>query len=360
MASVFLGINDRTFTYESTAARAEHNGAGVRYPIDFAITSDDIAYIVNRGREDRPDGTRLTVFRLDAKTGEEYISTFGSYGEGKGQFIWPVGIALDQDTNVYVTDEWLNRVTKYDQDGEYISHWGVEGSGDGELNRPSGIAISQDQTMYIVDSRNNRVQKFDLDGNYLGQFGSAGSEKGQLNLPWGICLDKDGNVFVADWRNDRVQSFTPDGKWLATFGQPGAAGQPGTGGDCTNARVKGGITHTDAPVGQFNRPTGVCVDQDGDIYIADWLNNRVQVLTPEGRFITEFTGDGHLSNMGIAKLKSNPDMIRQRNGIRNFTPERVLWAPCAVRMGRNNRVIIADTTRHRFQIYVKNTEPVLV
>ena len=64
MASVFLGINDRTYTYESTAARAEHMGAGVRYPIDFAITDDEIAYIVNRGREDRPDGTRLTVFSL--------------------------------------------------------------------------------------------------------------------------------------------------------------------------------------------------------------------------------------------------------------------------------------------------------
>jgi len=205
-----------------------------------------------------------------------------------------------------------------------------------------------------VDSRNNRVQKFGLDGKFLGKFGSAGSADGQFNLPWGMCLDSDDNIFVADWRNDRVQSFTSDGKWLAGFGTPG------TGGDCYNARVKGGITYSHAPVGQFNRPTGVCVDQDGDIYIADWLNNRVQVLTPDGRFITEFTGDGHLSNMGIAKLRSNPDMIRQRNSIRNFTPERVLWAPCAVRMGQNNRVIIADTTRHRFQIYRKNSEPVLV
>ena len=353
MASVFLGINDRTFTYESTAGRAEHVGAGVRYPVDFALTSDEVAYIVNRGREDRPDGTRLTIMKL-GEEGEEYISTFGSHGEGKGQFIWPTGIALDKDTNVYVTDEWLNRITKYDRDGEYITHWGAQGSGDGDVDRPSGIAIGKDETLYIVDSRNNRVQKFGLDGKFLGKFGSAGSADGQFNLPWGMCLDSDDNIFVADWRNDRVQSFTSDGKWLASFGMPG------TGGDCYNALVKGGITYSDAPVGQFNRPTGVCVDQDGDIYIADWLNNRVQVLTPDGRFITEFTGDGHLSNMGIAKLRSNPDMIRQRNAIRNFTPERVLWAPCAVRMGQNNRVIIADTTRHRFQIYRKNSEPVLV
>ena len=353
MASVFLGINDRTFTYESTAGRAEHVGAGVRYPVDFALTSDEVAYIVNRGREDRPDGTRLTIMKL-GEEGEEYISTFGSHGEGKGQFIWPTGIALDKDTNVYVTDEWLNRITKYDRDGEYITHWGAQGSGDGDVDRPSGIAIGKDETLYVVDSRNNRVQKFGLDGKFLGKFGSAGSADGQFNLPWGMCLDSDDNIFVADWRNDRVQSFTSDGKWLASFGTPG------TGGDCYNARVKGGITYSHVPVGQFNRPTGVCVDQDGDIYIADWLNNRVQVLTPDGRFITEFTGDGHLSNMGIAKLRSNPDMIRQRNSIRNFTPERVLWAPCAVRMGQNNRVIIADTTRHRFQIYRKNSEPVLV
>ena len=359
MASVFLGINDRTFTYESTAARAEHVGAGVRYPVDFTLTPDDVAYIINRGREDRPDGTRLTVMKLGVE-GEEYISTFGSYGESPGQFIWPVGIALDKNANVYVTDEWLNRVTQYDRDGEYVTHWGTQGSGDGELDRPCGIAVSQDDTLHIVDSRNNRVQRFTSDGEFLGKFGSGGSGDGQFNLPWGMCLDLEGNVFVADWRNDRVQSFTYDGKWLATFGSPGTERSVGTGGNCYNARVNGGIKHSEAPVGTFNRPTGVCVDHDGDIYIADWLNNRVQVLTPEGRFITEFTGDGNLSNMGIAKLQSNPDMIRQRNGIRNFTPERVLWAPCAVRMAQDNRVIIADTTRHRFQIYRKNTQPVLV
>jgi DNA-binding beta-propeller fold protein YncE len=110
----------------------------------------------------------------------------------------------------------------------------------------------------------------------------------------------------------------------------------------------------------FNRPTGVSVDKDGDIYVADWLNNRVQVLTPEGRFITEFTGDAGLSKLGVAKIESNPDMIRQRNGVRDFTPEKVLWAPVAVKVDDRGRVIIVDTTRHRFQVYQKNTEPVLV
>ena len=334
MASVFLGINDRTYTFQFVAGRSEFQGTGFRNPMDMALAPDDVIYVVNRSYESRSDGTRINVFRL-GEDGEEYITEFGSYGDGPGQFIWPISIAVDSDVNVYVADEWLNRINVYSQDGEFLREWGSKGSGDGELNRPSGLAIAKDGTMFVVDSLNHRVQRFTLNGEYLDQFGSFGSGPGQLNTPWGIGLDKDGNVFVADWRNDRIQQFTAQGEWQASFGQPGTGGQ-------------------------FNRPAGVCVDADGDIYVADWLNNRVQVLTPEGRFISEFTGDAGLSKWGVDKIRSNPDMIRQRNGVRDFTPEKVIWAPCAVKVDANGRVIICDTTRHRFQIYQKNTEPVLI
>lgn len=352
MASVLLGINDRTFTYSYVAGRSEFQGTGFRNPMDIALAPDDVIYVVNRSYESRSDGTRINMFRL-GDDGEEYITEFGSYGERPGQFLWPMSIALDKDVNVYVSDEYLHRITIFNKDGDYLSHWGTHGSGDGELDRPAGITI-RDDILYIVDSRNHRVQKFTLDGKYVGQFGSFGDGPGQLNTPWGICLDKDGNVFVADWRNDRIQSFTADGEWLASFGKPG------TGGDASTAKNDGGIRRVEKPVGVFNRPTGVAVDKEGDIYVADWLNNRVQVLTPDGRFITEFTGDAVLSKWGVAKIESNPDMIRQRNGVRDFTPEKVLWAPVAVKVDDNGRVIIADTTRHRFQIYQKHTEPVLV
>ncbi len=353
MASVFLGINDRTFTFLFVAGRSEFQGTGFRNPMDMALAPDDVIYVVNRSYESRSDGTRINVFRLGEER-EEYITEFGSYGEADGQFIWPISIAVDSEVNVYVADEWLHRINVYKQDGEFLSSWGRHGSGDGELDRPSGLAVGKDGTMYVVDSRNHRVQKFTLDGKYLAQFGSFGTGHGQLNTPWGIGLDKDDNVFVADWRNDRIQQFSPMGEWQASFGQPG------TGGDASIARDQGGVRIVRRPVGQFNRPTGVCVDQDGDIYVADWLNNRVQVLTPEGRFITEFTGNAGLSKWGVDKIRSNPDMIRQRNGVRDFTPEQVLWAPCAVKVDHQGRIIIADTTRHRFQVYQKNTEPVLI
>jgi len=352
VASVFLGINDRTFTYSFVAGRSEFQGTGFRVPMDIALAPDDIIYVVNRCFERRADGVRINVIRL-GDDGEEYITEFGSYGERPGQFVWPISIALDKDVNVYVADEYLHRITIYSKNGDYLNHWGSHGSGDGELDRPSGLAI-RDDIIFVVDSRNHRVQKLTLDGNYLGQFGGFGNGPGQMNTPWGIGLDKDGNVFVADWRNDLIQSFTAGGEWLASFGQLGS------GGDTSIVRQHGGIRVVPRPVGVFNRPTGVSVDQDGDIYVADWLNNRVQVLTPEGRFITEFTGDAGLSKWGVTKIESNPGMIRQRNGVRDFAPEKVLYAPVAVKVDNRGRVIIVDTGRHRFQVYQKNTEPVLI
>ena len=76
-----------------------------------------------------------------ATLNEEYIREFGSYGEGDGEFIWPNSIALDDQGNVYISDEWLNRISIFDKDGKFLSKWGKAGSGDGELNRPSGLAI---------------------------------------------------------------------------------------------------------------------------------------------------------------------------------------------------------------------------
>ena len=358
MASVFLGINDRFFSYSFTVGHTSGStGTGLRMPMDMALAPDDIMYIVNRSYEHplgRALGVHIKIFKM-GDNGDEYISEFGSYGDGPGQFLWPASITVDKDVKVYVSDKYLHRINIYSKDGDYLNHWGTAGSGDGELDEPSGLAI-RDDIVFVVDTENHRVQKFTLDGKYVGQFGSFGDGPGQLNTPWGIGLDKDSNVFVADWRNDRIQSFTADGEWLASFGKPG------TGGDTRIVRVHGGIRVLPLPVGEFNRPSGVCVDNDGDIYIADWMNNRVQVLTPEGRFITQFTGDAGLSKWGVDQMLPAPDLIRQRNvAIQSSDQEKLLWAPMAVKFDdARRRLIIADTARHRFQIYQKTTEPVIV
>jgi DNA-binding beta-propeller fold protein YncE len=302
--------------------------------VDLALGANDRASVVNRSEENRPAGIHVTVCTLN----EEYIKEFGSHGEGDGEFIWPTAIALDKDENVYVADEWLNRISIFDKDGKFLSKWGKAGSGNGELNRPAGLAIS-DGTMFVTDSCNHRIQKFALDGTYQGQFGSFGSAPGQLNMPWGLGLDTDGNVYVADWRNDRIQKFSPDGKGLASFGQSGSG------------------------VGQFNRPNGVCVDKDGEIYVADWQNDRVQILAPNGRFIAALSGDNQLSKWGREKLLSNPDMIRQRALAMTHDHgafEKSFSHPCAVRVDDQGRIAVLDHTRGRIQVYTKSRDAVLV
>jgi DNA-binding beta-propeller fold protein YncE len=334
MSTHFFGIKDWTFAYSHSVGRNEFAGTGFRNPLDLALGANDVVYVVNRSYENRPDGIHITVCTLN----EQFIREFARHGEGDGEFVWPTGIALDADENIYVTDEWLNRVSIFDKDGNFQRKWGAPGSGNGELHGPAGMVISGD-TMFLVDSKNHRVQKFSLDGRYQGQFGSFGSGPGQFNLPWGIALDKDGLVYVADWRNDRIQKLTAEGQWLATFGQPGRG------------------------IGQFNRPSGVAVDEDGEIYIADRQNDRLQILAPDGRFIAALTGDHQLSKWGKEKLLSNPDMIRQRAlavAHDHGAFEKSFSHPCAVRVDDQGRIAVLDSTRGRIQVYTKSREPVLV
>jgi DNA-binding beta-propeller fold protein YncE len=334
MATHFFGIREWTFSYDHSVGRGEFSGTGFRNPVDLALGPDDLVYVVNRSYENRPDGVHVTVCTLK----EDYIREFGSYGQEAGQFVWPTAIALDRNQQIYVADEWLNRISVFSNDGKFVRSWGQAGSADGELNGPAALAIGPDDVMFLVDSRNHRVQKFTLDGRYLGQFGRFGSAAGEFNLPWGLALDKAGSAYVADWRNDRIQKFTPEGKWLATFGRSGQGS------------------------GQFNRPTGVCVDKDGDIYVADWWNDRVQILAPDGRFVAALFGDNQLSKWAKEKLRSNPDMIRQRAlaiAHDRGAFEKSFSHPCAVRVDDQCRIAVLDSTRNRIQVYTKAKDPML-
>ena len=326
MASIFFGIATRSFHYDRTIGRQEMAGSGFLAPADMALAPEGRIYVVNRGFECFPYSMRVTIMTLD----EDFIGEFSQSGERGGELMWPTSIALDSNQNVYVADEWLNRVSIFDKDGEYLDNWGVPGSADGEMNKPSGIRFDREDNLYLVDSANNRIQVFTKEGKFLAKWGEAGTGQGQFSLPWGMNFDGRGDVYVADWRNDRIQKFSPDGQFLAEFGSSGSG------------------------VGEFNRPTGVAVDKEGDIYIADWLNDRVQVLTPEGRHITTFIGDAGLSKMGAEKLSSNPDQIRMRSLIRDWTPDLRFWGPKAVAIDDEGRIMIIDSNRNRLQVYQKD------
>jgi len=116
--------------------------------IALALGKGDTLYAVNRGWEQVQNvsynrtqlGTRIGKFTIGPMPGdEEFVADFSRPGDGPGQLIWPAGLALDRQDNVYVTDEWLNRISIFDQDGNFLREWGTAGSDDGEFNGPSGI-----------------------------------------------------------------------------------------------------------------------------------------------------------------------------------------------------------------------------
>ena len=331
MTTQTLGVQ---FQYTHTIGRQEFVGPGFRHPVAMARGHGDLVYVVNRSDDSRPEGKRVTVCTV----AEDFVGEFGAgliaSKEGDtsvpdGSLIWPTSIALDKEWNVYLADEWLNRISIFTSNGDWIGKWGASGNEDGELNRPSGIAFGPDDNIYVADSLNNRIQKFTKDGGFLSKWGRLGNGDGEFNMPWGIDVDGNGHVYVADWRNDRIQKFSSDGGFLMKFGNSGA-------GD-----------------GEFNRPTGVGVDKDGIIYVADRGNNRLQVFAADSGFITKLGGDGTISKWGKAKLDANPAMWEEREIAHGLERERQFWGPVAVEVDDGGRIFVVESPRHRVQVYRK-------
>jgi DNA-binding beta-propeller fold protein YncE len=303
-------------------------GRGYRNPVDLAF-SGDVTYVLNRANwKSAAEGVsvRVVVSRLPDDT---FLGEIGHPGDDAGGFLWPTSIATDRRGRVYVADEHRQNIQVFDAEGALLAAWGTPGSAPGQLDRPSGLAIDSRDRLIVVDHLNHRVQAFTLDGAPLAQFGSQGSGPGQLDLPWGVGLDSQDRIYVADWRNDRVQQFSPDGAYLATFG---ASGPP-------EARVR--------------RPAGVGVGADGTVFVADWGNDRVQVYGPDDEHQASLYGEATLSPWAQEFIAANPHVAAQREAADPgyHEQERRLWGPTTVKIGPDGRVYIADSCRHRIQVY---------
>ena len=156
-------VRGRTYDFSHAVGRRDWG-----HPVGVAIGPGDDVYILTKQQEQVAD-VPWNETAIYAKVGkhtigtvpgdEERVGEFGGYGDTEGKLIWPVGIALDSEQNVYVTDEWLNRVSVFNNNGEFAERWGKDGDRDGEFNRPSGIAVDAKDNLYVVDSLNHRVQR---------------------------------------------------------------------------------------------------------------------------------------------------------------------------------------------------------
>ena len=226
-----------------------------------------------------PDGQHIwAVIRCDATEPERFgnecldsdldpVLKFDPDGNvveslGSEMFIWPHGIDVDPDGNVWVTDAVSaartpegtrgHQVIKFNPEGEVLMRLGtpgVPGSGPNHFNAPSGIVVADNGDIFVADGHgadtNNRVVKFSSDGTYIKAWGRTGYAPGEFRTLHAIPIDSRGRVFVGDRSNNRIQIFDHDGNFLAMWTQ-------------------------------FGRPNGIFFDANDHIYVADSESDDVQ------------------------------------------------------------------------------------
>jgi DNA-binding beta-propeller fold protein YncE len=166
-------------------------------------------------------GGAHTVNVLNPITGQ--LTSPIQYGQGQ-YTAGPMGVAVDGNGYVYVTNEYQNMVFAFSPSGQPITQWGAPGRIAGEFEEPEGISAytgSSGTTVYVADQDNQRIQAFTAGGGFITQWGVPGAVgNGTFNSPQGVAVDGVGNVYVADNETGLVQEFTGQGvllnQWDAT------------------------------------------------------------------------------------------------------------------------------------------------
>jgi tripartite motif-containing protein 71 len=181
---------------------------------------------------------------------------------------------------------------------------GLQGGGAGQFAGPSGVATGSSGDVYVADYVNNRIDEFSSAGKFIEawgwgvvdgasrfetctstcQAGIAGGGAGQLSNPTGVATDSSGAVYVADEFNERIDEFSAAGKFIEAYGW-GVVDGASKFETCTST-CRVGIAGGGA--GQFYFPAGVATDSSGDVYVADYANNRIDEFSSAGKFIEAY------------------------------------------------------------------------
>ncbi|MDP7579766.1 MAG: NHL repeat-containing protein [SAR202 cluster bacterium] len=324
-----------------------HNIGGQHFVYPAAAGySNGMLFVLSRAIESVPPNinrfTKSQVVSVVRVEDHEHVGDFGAF-----DFTWPVDLVLDSHDNVYVSDEYQNKIAIY-TGHQRVSEWGEAGDAPGGLNGPAGISFDDEDNLYVVNSLSDTVQKFTADGHFLLGWGETGTDQGQFQRAWGITVDNVGDVYVADWGNNRVQKFTSDGNYLLSFG--GAKTYQ------YRAPTFAEVNLTDEFPGSLNHPTDVAVDADGDVYVADWGNGRVQIYAPDGEFIATLWGDAtDFSPWAQAVIEANPDVQKawRRADPGQLASQSRFNRPIDVLVVDGLRLMVTETNRFRIQVYDK-------
>lgn len=242
--------------------------------------------------------------------GGSVLTEWGTQGTAPGQFNNPLGVALDLQGNVYVTDLGNETVQKFSAGGTLLAWHGrvllQNGLPSGVLQSylfgaPVGIAVDARGRVFVMDEYDSCVAMFSSTLKLRGCWGTQGKETNEFLNPLGLSIDAEGDLYVADGGNNRIeklsrpvfapQPWTYSGQWvpgtLPFFGFLQTWGTNGPG------------------LGQFLSPGGVAVDRQGNFYVVDSEECRVQEFSPMGQLLAAWgrqgTGPGEFRNpLGVA------------------------------------------------------------
>ena len=352
--------------------------ARFQFPSGLAIDSNDNIYVADTGndtiRKITPDGVVTTfagsagvagsadkkgtsatfyhpfAIAVDAN-GNLYVADFGNdtirkitpsavvstlagsagvpgYADGPGKqarFNSPEGISVDGNFNVYVTDTGSDTIRMITPDGTVSTPLGVvisPGSVDANgtsarFNLPLGICVDANTNLYIADFGNNTIRKADAGftvTTLVGSPGGSGSvdamgSAARFKGPSAVAVNGNGVVFVTDFGNETIRKVTPDGTVTTLAGQVGVTG--------TN--------NGNGLAASFNGPAGLTLDPNGNLFIADDLNNAIREITPGGD-VTTFAG--------------LPGSVHGTND--GFGTDARFSSPIAVAADTNGTVYVAD------------------
>lgn len=212
-----------------------------------------------------------------------------------GAFYDEVNMAFDSSGNLYVVEQ-LSRVVKFDSSHNYVTEWGSYGTGDGQFDTASVIAIDDDDNVYVGDSENYTIQKFTTSGSFVSKWGSYGDGNYTYTSIDAIATDGDGNLYVSDASVKKIKKYNSSGTFVSVWLSGVAGTDIVTDGD-NNVYVVSGSTNkvmkydsagtlqgtylaTGSGVADntISNPKGIARDSSGNFYIADFGNNRVKVF----------------------------------------------------------------------------------